>query len=70
MTDAFTVVHRVRDSGGGKQKGRRTKVSRKEGGEAKKSTLGTSTGCGNGGGGGSVGSIIVVVVSVSVFVAW
>lgn len=35
LTDAFAVVHRVRDGGGRKEKGRGAKVARKEGGEAK-----------------------------------
>jgi hypothetical protein len=48
MTDAFAVVHRVRDGGGRKEKGRGTKVGRKEGGEAKQGVLKTYTGCGNG----------------------
>lgn len=39
MTDAFTVVHRVRDGGGRKEKSRGTKVGRKEGGEAKEGVL-------------------------------
>jgi hypothetical protein len=59
MTDAFAVVHGVRDCGGRKEKGRGTKVGRKEGGEAKQSILKTSTGCGNG-----VLRIIGVVLSV------
>jgi hypothetical protein len=50
VTDAFTVVHLVREGGSGKEKGRGTKVGRKERGEAKKGIVGTSSGCGNGGG--------------------
>ena len=48
MTNAFAVVHGVRDAGSGKEKGRGTKVGREEGGEAKQGVLKTSTGCGNG----------------------
>jgi hypothetical protein len=48
MADAFAVVHGVRDGGGRKEKGRGTKVARKEGREAKQGILKTSTGCGNG----------------------
>ena len=48
MTDAFAVVHRVRDGGGREEKGRGTKVGRKEGGEAKEGILKANTGCGNG----------------------
>ena len=59
MTDAFAVVHRVRDGGGRKEKGRGTKVGRKEGGEAKHGILKTNTCCGNG-----VLRIIAVVLRV------
>lgn len=48
MTDAFAMVHQVCGDGGGREKGRGTKVGRKEGGEAKQSILKTRTGCGNG----------------------
>jgi hypothetical protein len=48
MTDALAVVHGVRDGGSRVEKGRGTKVGRKEGGEAKQGILKISTGCGNG----------------------
>ena len=59
MTDAFAVIHRVCDARCRKEKGRRTKVGRKEGGEAKQGILKTSIGCGNG-----VLRIFAVVLSV------
>jgi hypothetical protein len=70
VTNAFTVIHGVRDGGGGKQKGRGTKVGRKEGGETKKGIVGTSTGCGNGSGSVRVFAVVVSVGVVSVLVVW
>jgi hypothetical protein len=68
VTDAFAVVHRIREGGIGEEKGRGTKVTRKERGEAEKSIVGTSSGCGNGGGGVRVIAFLVGVVGV--IVAW
>lgn len=71
VTDAFTVIHRVRDGGGGEQKGRGTKVGRKEGGETEERFMGTSTGCGNGSGSVRVFAVVVGVVGVvGVLVVW
>ena len=48
MTNAFAVVHGVCDRECRKEKGRGTKVGRKEGGEVKQGILKISTSCSNG----------------------
>jgi hypothetical protein len=66
MTDAFAIVHRIGDRGGGKQKGIGAKVGRKEGREAKQSIMKGNTVCGN----GVLRIFAVVLRVVGVLVIW
>jgi hypothetical protein len=69
VTDAFSVVHRVRDGGSRIKEGRGAKVGGEDGREAKEGVLRTEEGggCGSGGVGG-VSAIVVIGVGVRVVV--